>query len=192
MKVDGIDGMDMMTDRELDAQVAARVMGYELAGSGTAVFVEGEWSIHSDSEPDGWACYAGTEPFYVRHCSCRDGVFMFPIAPEDSSERKARYTKINADRQQQFERDRTRFGHSTSCLDVVPYYSTEWDAMQLVAERLAVLGWDVEMNLAASQAGRGCLCVLRTYTPDLLVVAEAADTLPRAVALAALVAVHRE
>lgn len=64
----------------------------------------------------------------------------------------------------------------------------DWDAMRQVVERLVALGWVVEMNDSREFLPS---CVLAS--PDgSRVISERGDTLPHAVALAALKAVEAE
>ena len=74
----------------------------------------------------------------------------------------------------------------------VPHYSTEWDAMRLVVERLVALGCLVAMDVSP-KGGAWCAIITNPDTEfdsdDRDVFNEKADTLPHAVALAALKAV---
>ena len=67
----------------------------------------------------------------------------------------------------------------------IPDYSTEWDAMRLVVERLVALGCSVATEI---NPGLGGHCSAFRDDPRIWVAADA-DTLPHAVALAALKAV---
>ena len=60
----------MEVGRELDALVAEKVMGLEVLGKSTIVYVEGETSIHPDSDLEGWGGLAERGPIYLRHCVC--------------------------------------------------------------------------------------------------------------------------
>jgi hypothetical protein len=74
----------MTAGRELDAIVAEKVMGKEvLAEPMCAIFVEGDWSLHPASSPEGWACYAGMEPVMVDRCSCADGPSEYTLKGDE-------------------------------------------------------------------------------------------------------------
>ena len=68
----------------------------------------------------------------------------------------------------------------------IPDYSTEWDAMRLVVERLVALGWTVTVRAMEGNA----TCSLVNRQPGRSTVYEHGDTAPHAVALAALKAVE--
>ena len=67
-----------------------------------------------------------------------------------------------------------------------PQYSTSWDAMRLVVERLVALGWTVTVRAMEGNA----TCWLVDRQPGRSTVYEHGDTAPHAVALAALKAVE--
>jgi len=163
--------------RELDALVAEKVMGLRVAGRCCAVFVEGEWSIHPDSEPAGWACYAGIEPVYARaDCDCAE-----PLVREyESPEKAALYAEIDAEREKRQSAAIAKTGHRTYCLRIVPNYSTEiaaaWEVLEKIG-RATEIRWH-------PKAEQHVLVMIGVYdTPG--GVAEA-ETVPLAICLAAL------
>lgn len=95
--------------RKLDALVAEEVLNYEIPGWTTAIFVEGEYSIHPDTEPGGWACFAEKAPVYLRHCLCKGEPENDPMVEV--------------------------FGHATACLGVVRPHSTDIAAAWEVVEK---------------------------------------------------------
>jgi hypothetical protein len=138
--------------RELDAEVAEKVMGLDVRGKACAIFVEGEWSIHADSEPDGWACYAGIEPVYRID---REYVTPPPERRTDCIGRRPRVTAQMVEVWYQkelaaYERDIERFGCHSHDLDVVPLYSTNIaEAMQIV-DRWTARGYRVSLGTTFS------------------------------------------
>lgn len=103
--------------RELDVRIAEKVFGLQVVGKGCAVYVEGEWSIHLDSNPKGWACYANMEPLYVEQCSCH-------IKQDDW------YKEQYPDGEPELN------GHIDNCLRVVPHYSTRPYDSKLLLDKL--------------------------------------------------------
>lgn len=69
----------------------------------------------------------------------------------------------------------------------LPRYSTDWNAMRLVIERLVALGWLVGIDVGI-QARCVLVADIDAEPRDEIVYAEEAPTLPHAVALAALAA----
>lgn len=65
----------------------------------------------------------------------------------------------------------------------IPDYSTEWDAMRLVVERMVALGWTV---MSVADSGKFGVTLRRSTAPWFR--HAQGDTLPHAVALAALAA----
>lgn len=106
--------------RALDVQIAKKIFGFEVVGEGCAIHVEGEWSIHLDSEPTGWACYAAMEPLFVEHCTC--------------------HRMRNEDYKEWYpDGEPTLGGHRASCLHVVPNYSSDARDCKLLLEKMQ--GW---------------------------------------------------
>lgn len=136
----------MKPGRELDALVAEKVMGYQIAKALVpAIFVEGEWSIRADYPDDGvgpdsgWMCYSGLEPAYVRDCQCDQEPIDWFREVDMSDPRAVGFAQRHADRDRaEREREIPRYGHLGSCLEVVPRYSTDissaWEIMELVFE----------------------------------------------------------
>jgi ABA sandwich protein len=120
--------------RELDAEIAEKVMGFEVVREPMcAIFVEGEWSLHPDSSPDGWACYSGMEPVMVQHCRCQDGPILWSETGEEMDEWREQNDR---ETQEKWSREREKWGHSHHCLSVVPPYSTNITAAWEVVEKL--------------------------------------------------------
>jgi hypothetical protein len=148
-----------MTDRALDAEIAAKVFGHAVVGTATCVHVEGEWSIHVDSDPHGWACYAETGPVYVQHCTCERRPYALPVQENESDEDRAWREEHDAKTARDFESDRARFGHSRYCLAVVSEYSTD------IAAAFDVLGCFPHWSLRTIHEGRtGNFCSI--YQPS--------------------------
>jgi hypothetical protein len=98
---------ELVAGREMDAQIHERLFGVPVVGWCTCAWVDGERSAHPESEdPAGWSCYAERGPVFVEHCCCEHAAL-----------------------------DETRyFGHVSSCLGVVPPYSTDIAAAWQVVE----------------------------------------------------------
>ena len=92
------DPVAVLAAREMDAMVAERVLGMKVLGWTTCVHVDGSWSIHPDSDVEGWNCYAERGPVWLHRCLCHLG------------EREPRHAA---------------FGHGASCLEVIPNFSTD-------------------------------------------------------------------
>jgi hypothetical protein len=124
---------ELPAGRELDALVAEKVMGLKVVGRCCAVFVEGEWSIHPDAEPEGWTCYAELAPVYARpECDCAESV----VREYDTPEKAELYREIDAERDARQAISMAKTGHRTYCLGVVPGYSTDIAAAWEVVEKL--------------------------------------------------------
>lgn len=150
------DWRTMPAGRELDAIVAERVMGQTVLGRATAVFVEGEWSIHPESDPEGWACYAGLEPLYLDHCLC-DVAERPRNWPCETDEEREMMEQADREDAEQRARERARFnGHVASCLAVVPRYSTDRAAALHLLDLLVDRGWSWQCELVR----RDCYHVL--------------------------------
>lgn len=109
-----------MTDRELDALVAEKVMGRKVVGRALAISTEGVWEVQGPEvgSSDNWMCAAEkAAPVMLdldkdRHCLCETG------SQEDE------FSK------------RDICGHFNGCLAVVPRYSTDIAAAWKVIEKL--------------------------------------------------------
>lgn len=91
---------NLTTSRETDALIAELIMGYKVLGYTTCVYADGDWTIHPDTDPNGWACHAEYGPVYLGECYCDI------IGEEDLLPRSYRFAD-----------------HSTACLKVVPHYT---------------------------------------------------------------------
>ena len=161
-------------------------MGLDVRGEAFAIFVEGEWSVHGDGDPDGWMCYAGTEPVYreprphsMAAPTLEDALELMKYgAKREDCER--RYAEDMAT----WERDHKRWGCHHYELDVVPQYSTRIADAWLVVENLGGVldrylrecaeGWEFGGRLSDGSEVWG-----------------QADTAPMAICLGALKAVTR-
>lgn len=77
--------------------------------------------------------------------------------------------------------------------ECVPHYSSTWDGMRLVVERMAAMGWSLTINYCTSGAVAGfpCLVTLGRNVPGNWIEWESSGTtLPEAVASCALFAVR--
>lgn len=167
-----------LSDRELDARVAEKVMGWTLAKAwAPAMFVEGGWSIHTDSE------HLTRHPVYVQHCHCAD-LQAPPDDPEKAYEQRWR---------EEYQREVPIYGHWWQCLRVVPCFSTSIADAWTVVEKL---NSGDESDWFDITIGNG-LCrarfLLRGYRPFLDRTGEAEDTSPaKSICLAALRAVGED
>ena len=104
----------MEAGRELDALVAEKVMGLEVLGQSTIAYIEGETSIHPDSKPEHWSCYAESGPIYLQHCVCEF----------------------------KDEHDEIIYGHIVQCCDAVPLFSEEigaaWEVVEVLTKKKEV------------------------------------------------------
>lgn len=135
---------DNEVDRELDAKVSTLVMGRPVVGTCCAIFVEGEWSLHPESSPEGWICYAGVEPVCVEHCNCATYPFKQSLDNIDEEDREY-IEETNREWAEEFAADKARWGHSRNCLRVVPEYSSNIASAWLVMERLVELKYSPDV-----------------------------------------------
>lgn len=170
--------------RELDAEVAEKVMGLTVVGKATCVHVEGEWSVHVDSGTNGWACHAEESPVFAHDpCYCRaDGPMVHTLGEDDTEEDRATVARMNQRDKERYESDMARFGHTRYCLQAVPEFSSTWSGMQLVVEKLQERFDMVSINYGVETKW---WCTLYPAT-GLHIEGEAADTAPEAVCRAAL------
>lgn len=132
---------ELPAGRELDALVAEKVFGRTIVGWDTAIYVEGEWSIHLGSDPKGWACHADKSPLALAHCVCEfydsaDAAISDAYLIEEM--RNDGHPNFRGD----LRPDPKCGGHYASCLDVVPPYSTSiaaaWQVVEKMRESLEV------------------------------------------------------
>lgn len=140
--------------RQLDVRVAREVLELEVPEQWCgAIYVEGEWSLHPDSEVgagSGWMCYSNMEPVRVVREFC-GGNHEFRSADVEESvarmldgdrssytaeEWRAYFIKQNKEWVAEFESDMQRWGHERRCLEVLPEYSTDIAAAMQVAQVL--------------------------------------------------------
>lgn len=158
-----------MTDRELDALVAEKVMGRTVVGRATIVSVEGCDTVMTDVGPEGWSCAAETGPVMVGDpCWCKD------VEPPDDQDDRAKY-----------DAQMSRFGHLSYCLEAVPWYSTDiaaaWQVVEKLRPRTFRLEFDTDYGINKRTGWTVCInahCLVQF-----------AATAPRAICLAALKAV---
>ena len=113
---------DMKEGRDLDALIAKKYLKYNVLDERpVAIFVEGEWSIHVDSEgTDGWACHAEYAPVYSKpNCTCS------PEYPEWMDAATLTKDWLVDEWKKEWKEDIERFGHDRHCLEVVPEFSTD-------------------------------------------------------------------
>lgn len=185
----------MQAGPKLNAMVAEKVFGLPVVGTATCVYVEGEWSIHVDSDPKGWACHAEAGPVCVEHCVCEYGPIK--LDPDSASRRAARrrtrgedaneaeiIARYNAEREAEWAADKLRFGgHSRECLRVVESYSESIAAaLQVVDHTVATRDWRWQIGVV-----RGLSHVTVHALGETLAMVTA-PTLPLALCRAALTA----
>jgi hypothetical protein len=138
-------------EREIDARLATAI-GMVVVGKTCCVHVEGEWTIHPESDPEGWMCHAEHGPVYVEHCGCDRGPALWKLTDAEamSDEEIATWREMNADTERQFASDKAQFGHSRSCLGVVPCFTESRDAFQAVLDVIDArgLGREYAMHLS--------------------------------------------
>lgn len=180
---------DLPAGRELDALVAEKVMGLTVAGWGTAIHVEGEWSVQLDGDPKGWACHAGANPLCVQHCQCDllDGAYW--------AENEAYIVEAMREEYPEFKGDETPEpklgGHYQGCLAVVPHFSTDIAAAWLVVEKMAAECWYPDFGYGKCKSGGYWVALFDKADPEgRLISREVAPTAPHAICLAALRAVQ--
>jgi hypothetical protein len=123
--------------REIDARVAREIMGLRVLEERlTIVGVDGELSVHPDSDPEGWMCYAALGPVYVE-----DYGHEWP-RPE-MEESYVGYEAVLHREQERWNADMARFGVPSHCLQAVPFYSTDIAAAFEVVEKMRALGYAV-------------------------------------------------
>ena len=112
-----------MTDREMNAIVAERVMGLKVVGWATCYNADGSLGVDLDSKPEDWTCAAWHGPVYQ--------------AGED----------LWAD-----DEDRPKLGGVTeNALEPVPHYTTDAAADYTVLEKVRA-EWDREKAWAFADA----------------------------------------
>ena len=166
--------------RELDALVAENVFGLKVLEEHlTIVQVEGEPSVHVDSEPDGWMCYAETGPVYE---DIRCQPYERPSPDHCSRDTLERWVAA-------FDADMERFGCPRHALYAVPWYSTGIvDAWKVAEKQRPEFYLSLELHLDHVNA---CFCphgeVFRSDGTHMY--QGEADTAPHAICLAVLRAV---
>lgn len=124
-----------LTDRQLDALIARHLFSLDVVGESVCVYVEGEWSPHPDSDPEGWACHAEDRPVFKERES------TFEAQEYSEIHRQCEITesdlvKWNANDRAEFDADVARFGCHRSDLSVVPCYSTTGDGAFRVMQEM--------------------------------------------------------
>ena len=131
---------DALSAREKDAIVAEKVIGLDVRGMAFAINPEGDWSIHTnDEDPENWMCAAGKHPVYREWDHYREPPTWEESiwSDEDTPEHRTWF----ADELAEFNRDMERWGCHHHDLGVVPFYTTSWDAMREVVERMHADGF---------------------------------------------------
>lgn len=114
---------DKLSDGELAALVAIKVMGLNVLGVATCTHIDGEWDVNVTWSPD--SHWAHQEPIYL---------------PSDHSMPCERCAEPENDMNGKFQ------GYSEMCLRVVPSYSTDIASAMLVVEKMRSDGWAVEIG----------------------------------------------
>lgn len=119
-----------MSDRELDALVAEKVMSLRLLGVVPCVQdpEDGSWDTPYDKELHGTAL----QPIYLKpnYCGCQ----FKQVEDVDYS------------------------GHSASCVSVVPFYSTDIRAVMKVVEKMRADGWSFACTLYEGELPYASFC----------------------------------
>ena len=125
--------------RERDALVAERVMGLKVIPERlTVVFVEGEASVHIDSSPEGWACYAETGPVYIDD-------FGHDWPPPDEKDFED-YPEMYARDLERYNKDIERFGVPHHLLYAVDWSTSEIAHAWQVVEKMRSEGWNCAID----------------------------------------------
>lgn len=165
-----MDIAELKAGHTLDALVAELVMGYIILGEQTCVYVEGEWSVHFDSDPTGWACFAEKRSVRVGDtCHC-----------------------ANDQKNPEYAGFRWWAGHHESCVQAVIKYSTDIAAAWQVVETFrrganGKAACCVELFVTDYPQPQDCRCSI--YGPDTADAVAWANEMPFAICLAALKAV---
>ena len=168
----------MVAGRELDALVAQEIFGLNVIEERlTIVHVEGDASVHVDSDPDGWACYAETGPVY------KDTHGHEWPRPEMGEFYEGRADRLKRD-QAEWDTDMKRFGCPHHLLYAVNWYSTDIAAAWEVVEKLKADGF----SLMAEWDDHDGMWYFGFSNASSYKAGEA-DTAPHAICLAALKAV---
>lgn len=171
--------------RELDALIAERVFGQSVIAWICCVHVEGEWSVHPDSHPEGLACYAERGPVTAARCNGQHAPLHLSIRPDTSLEDAATIRELNQDSERENASDVAAFcGHTRYCLEVVPNYSTDIAAAWLVVAKLCPTANISEPWFKMYTTGGAWRANFHYHTDDSL-----GDTAPLAICRAALLAV---
>lgn len=170
---------EMNAGRAMDVRVATAMGRTVLANQMCAIFVEGEWSLHPSSSPDGWACYAALEPVMVDGCVCGDSPHEYELRGDESDTVTER---INARTREEWTNQRARWGHTKHCLEVVPRFSTH------ITDSWRVIDWlgfekCVRLERTPSDEWN---CTIWNHCGPSAAWEAYADTLPHAICLAVL------
>lgn len=105
----------MKHPREIDCLIQHHVFGNEVLGYTTCSYIEGDWDVYPNELPDR-SNYTTLQPVYLNRCHCEDN-FMLHDPPL-------------------YEEHEMFGGHIPSCLEVVPFYSSDirqaWKALEIV------------------------------------------------------------
>jgi hypothetical protein len=103
---------ETISHNQLDDLVASEIYGSKIVGRTTCYFVDGQWGVAPDTDPDSWMCPACERSVIVDRCCC-DSTMLEMM----DGEAKDQYNKrIKHD---------TFAGHYIFCLTAVPQYSDE-------------------------------------------------------------------
>jgi hypothetical protein len=149
----------MTSDRELDAQVAEKIMGFQVVGVNTCTYIEGGWDVATTWSPESpWATQEPVRVIDAHEVACE----FCKTAPNGV------YGKFQ--------------GYSDKCLRVVPFYSTNFSAAMEVVEKMREQGWSFACTLYEGKPPYASFCK-RTVASSRNAEAE---SLPRAICEAAL------
>lgn len=155
---------ELEAGRELDALVAVEVMALD-AVHWHPVHPDHECCVCENVSPH---AYDERGPVYVYVCGC----------------------DLDIDEVFGWDATKTEAGHRWTCVEPVPRYSTTWEGMRLVVEKMRERGFVVDITVDCFAGGRPAgvdVCMWDDYrTPQADRPQAHADTAPHAVALAAL------
>lgn len=126
--------------RSLDAEVHTALFGQGIVGYVSA------WG---ECGPDSAEAKPGPHPAFIRNCSCEYGRERIASHSARMREEK-RFSEEQIAEWVKGEEADWIYGHYWQCFGIVPPYSSTWDAMRLVVERMAERGWRCTLHVSES------------------------------------------
>lgn len=122
--------------RELDAQIAGKVMAWTLLGKADCEHEPecGSLEIVPLNEP---SRQFESHPVYLERCRCENYPVQHVVYPDGPM--RPIEIEVNTRNAQEHDNDLNKWGHSRSCLGIVPRYSSDISAAMEVENRIEQL-----------------------------------------------------